>query len=262
MARGNCGTDTTRDEREATNQELIGSWHAAVEDDEKQEILEQIILYNLDLCHSLARRYANRGIDFDDLSQVARLGLMGAVLRYRPGAPNFVAFAVLTITGELKRHFRDHGWTVRPPRRLQELRAQAVAIRSQAEQQRQTTVSTSELSDLLESSVAEVAECENLSSSFRPLSLEAPLGGETPFADRLGMADRDLELLPELLSLREAVSDLSERDQLVLRMRFVDDLTQSEIGARVGVSQMQVSRMINRILDQLREQLDPVGAAA
>ena len=173
----------------------------------------------------MARRYANKGIDSDDLVQVAGAALVGAVHRYRPGSPNFVAFAILSIKGELKRHFRDFGWTVRPPRRLQELRAQVVVLRDQVEQELQGDVSAEELSDRLGTTPAEVR--------VRTHGLQLPsavAGGAAGSADRqrhlaeqLGGADGELELLPDVLSLRTAVAELSDRDRRILHLRFVDD---------------------------------------
>lgn len=262
MTRGIVGVRPDFAEREAKTQDLLQRWAAARCDTVRERLFEEIVLLNLDLCESLARRYANRGVDLDDLLQVARAGLVCAVRRYRPELPNFTAYAVPTITGELKRHFRDHGWVVRPPRRLQELRARAVATRREAEQQLQGSVSTAELSGLLGVAAPDVAECEHL--GFRPLSLESsPDGADAfPLAERLASEDRDLELLPDLLSLREAVARLGERDLAILRWRFVDECTQAEIGRRLGVSQMQVSRLIGRLLAELRARLDPPAAAA
>lgn len=252
-------------EREDRNQLLLAEWRQCSSRQAADEVFDRIILYNLDLCESLARRYANKGIDSDDLVQVASAALVAAVHRYRPGSPNFVAFAILSIKGELKRHFRDFGWTVRPPRRLQELRAQVVVLRDQIEQELQGDVSAEELSNRLGSTPAEVRECEHMGSSFRPLSLEAPLDRQTgsgTLAEQLGDLHGQLELLPDLLSLRAAVAALTDRDRRILHLRFVEDLTQAEIGKQLGVSQMQVSRLLNRILAQLRETMEVSEAAA
>lgn len=264
MTRGNAITNRNLEESRTRTHALLESWHQVDCDDEetRRELMEQIVLLNLDLCQVLARRYANRGIEFDDLVQVARLALIGAVQRYQPGSHSFTPYAIRTISGELKRYFRDHGWTVRPPRRLQELRAQVMAARSEVEQEVQASVGVTELSARVNSSAHDVAEAENLSSSFRPLSLEAPRADAGSIADRLGSCDPELELVPEILSLRAALTTLNARDCAVLRLRFVDELTQAEIGVLLGASQMQVSRMITRILDQLRHVMEPVGAAA
>lgn len=253
------------DRQELKNQELFRRRAAASSDAVRQQLTEEIVLQNLDLCEALARRYLNRGIDLDDLVQVARAGLVCAVQRYRPGPTKFAAFAIPTITGELKRHFRDCGWMVRPPRRLQELRARAVRDRDEAEQELQTSVSTQVLSERMGVEAHELDESENLGLSYRPLSLDAaPAGADAgTMADRLASEDHDLEALPEILSLREALGRLGARDRMILRWRFDDGLTQTQIGKRLGVSQMQVSRLMSRCLDRLRDYLEtPEGVTS
>ncbi|MHA6525065.1 sigma-70 family RNA polymerase sigma factor [Tessaracoccus sp. G1721] len=194
--------------------------------------LESLVLDHLDLCEALARRYANRGIDLDDLVQVARVGLVCAAQRFRPEAGAFVPYAVATITGEIKRHFRS-SWMVRPPRRLQEQRSDDAA-----HHQRET--------DAL--------------SAFRPVSLDSSPVGDEGHAVELPVTDHDMELLPDLLTLHSAVDRLDEVEREVLRLRFVDDLAQAEIGRRLGVSQMQVSRILSRVLAGLREEMEPAAA--
>lgn len=194
--------------------------------------VDELVLDHLDLCEALARRYANRGIDLDDLIQVARVGLVCAAQRFRPEAGAFVPYAVATITGEIKRHFRS-SWMVRPPRRLQEQRSD-----NAPHAQRET--------DAL--------------SAFRPVSLDSTTAGDEAHAVELPVTDHDLELLPDLLTLHSAVDRLDSVERQVLRMRFVDDLAQAEIGRRLGVSQMQVSRILSRVLAGLREEMEPAAA--
>lgn len=194
--------------------------------------VDELVLDHLDLCEALARRYANRGIDLDDLIQVARVGLVCAAQRFRPEAGAFVPYAVATITGEIKRHFRS-SWMVRPPRRLQEQRSDDAP-----HAQRET--------DAL--------------SAFRPVSLDSTTAGDEAHAVELPVTDHDLELLPDLLTLHSAVDRLGSVERQVLRMRFVDDLAQAEIGRRLGVSQMQVSRILSRVLAGLREEMEPAAA--
>lgn len=194
--------------------------------------VDELVLDHLDLCEALARRYANRGIELDDLIQVARVGLVCAAQRFRPEAGAFVPYAVATITGEIKRHFRS-SWMVRPPRRLQEQRSDDAP-----HAQRET--------DAL--------------SAFRPVSLDSTTAGDEAHAVELPVTDHDLELLPDLLTLHSAVDRLDSVERQVLRMRFVDDLAQAEIGRRLGVSQMQVSRILSRVLAGLREEMEPAAA--
>lgn len=222
MARARFGDPNSQAERELHTQELFERLSAAETEPKRRRITDEIFLVNLPLCEALARRYAGRGIDLDDLLQVARLGLVCAVGRYRPGRAPFVAFAVPTITGELKRHFRA-SWMVRPPRRLQE------------------------------------APGDESSSAFRPMSLDvAASPGEAAW--QLTSDGRDLELVPDLLTLHRAMRSLSPVERRVLTLRFVAELPQAEIGRRVGVSQMQVSRILARVLAGLRAELEPTAA--
>ncbi|MHA6511837.1 sigma-70 family RNA polymerase sigma factor [Tessaracoccus sp. Z1128] len=222
---------TDRDERAL---DLLQRLSSARSPRVRQRLFDEVVVLHLDLCESLARRYANRGIDLDDLVQVARVGLVCAVQRFRQEAGNFVPFAVATITGEIKRHFRS-GWMIRPPRRLQELKPDDDGPRS--------------------------AEREGLALAFRPLSLDAASPtGEAPAALQLPAEDPDLELLPDLVTLHSAMRRLGPLERRVLHLRFVEDLAQADIGRRLGVSQMQVSRILSRVLADLRQEMGSEAA--
>ncbi|MFZ0531135.1 MAG: sigma-70 family RNA polymerase sigma factor [Propionicimonas sp.] len=224
---------------------------------QRDEIRTQLVELHLDLCDSLAGRYAGKGIERDDLVQVARIGLLQAINRYRPERGTFVGFAIPTITGELKRHFRDHGWTVRPPRRLQELRLRYLAVTDVATQEGLAAPSESELLRSLSIDRPTLAECQNLSAVYSPLSLDRTFSDEPDAepAHRLASVDPDLDALPDRLSLRRAIAQLSPRQRAVLNWRFVEDNTQREIALRLGISQMQVSRILTQTLDDLRSGL-------
>ena len=253
----------SRRAREKRTQQLFRDVAACSSPQRRQDLLAEVVETNLDLCESLARRYANRGLEHDDLVQVAGESLVAAAQRYRPDKGEFAAFAIPTITGGLKRYFRDYGWVVRPPRRVQELRARTAALRGEAEQSRQASLSLAELSEEMGVYERQLAECEGIGLSYRPLSLDAPSSGsDTTLGQQLARDDHDLEALPDILSVREAVSHLSRRDRLVLRWRFADGDTQSQIAERLGVSQMQVSRILSRILDTMRSTLGPQGLTA
>jgi len=263
MATNGRSTRTSRRTRERRTQQLFREIGACRSPELREELLAEVVEANLDLCESLARRYANRGLEQDDLMQVASESLVAAVHRYRPDKGEFAAFAIPTITGGLKRYFRDFGWVVRPPRRVQELRARTAAHRGVAEQSRQATLTLSELSEEMGVDERQLAECEGIGLSYRPLSLDAPSSGtDATLGQHLAAEDHDLEALPDILSVREAVAQLSRRDRLVLRWRFADGDTQSQIAQRLGVSQMQVSRILNRILSTMRGMLEPQGSAA
>jgi RNA polymerase sigma-B factor len=205
------------------------------------------------LADQAARRYHGRGVDDDDLQQVARLALLKAIRRYRPGlGACFPAFAVPTITGEIKRHFRDCGWAVRPPRRLQERRVALARQEETLRQELQREPTLAELARRAGLSRDDVREVMAAAGGYSTTSLDgsAPGGGDT------GMELPDphdaCAVLDEREALRWALGGLTAQECEVLRLRFVEDLTQSEIGRRLGVSQMQVSRLLAGILGRLR----------
>ncbi|GAA5032036.1 SigB/SigF/SigG family RNA polymerase sigma factor [Terrabacter aeriphilus] len=224
-----------------------------------QSIDEQIVELYLPLSDGMARRYVNKGIEEEDLVQVARLALVKAISRFDVGnGCSFAAFAVPTIAGELKRHFRDHGWMVRPSRRVQELRISARIRRRELEQELGHTPSRTELAEELGVPAEMLAEADANDSSFRPLSIDAPTAGgdETTLGATIAVTDPELEQVCDHVALSAALRDLDDRTRRVLLLRFVDEATQREIADEVGASQMQVSRMLKRALAGLRESMD------
>ena len=218
---------------------------------------ERIVLLALPLADAIARRYAGRGIEADDLIQVARTALVKAVHRYRPGTGSgFAAFATPTISGELKRWFRDQGWSVRPPRRVQELRSRLVVEEERMRRELSRDPRAEELAAVMGVTVQEVAEVRLCSAGYRAASLDAVTSSGTCLADHLLVTPCPTEALNLLDALGWAVARLSARQQLILRLRFVEERTQEEIGQEIGVSQMQVSRLLRGIVDQLRRDLD------
>lgn len=256
MARGTTRTSVTT--REQRTEELLHTLADSTSETDREAITAELVELNLGLCDALANRYANRGADRDDLVQVARLALLMAVRRYRhTEGRSFVAFAVPTISGELKRHFRDHCWVVRPPRRIQELRARANRQRQVLEQTLGRSATTDELVAELGVDAELLHESRAADGSYRPWSLDAPLDadGDNTLGATLADAGNDIERIADRLALQRALSGLTRRDQMVLRWRFEDGCTQGEIGSRLGISQMQVSRIIRRILGQARAAL-------
>lgn len=223
---------------------------------------QEAVVLTMDIADGVARRFTGRGIDTDDLVQVARLALVKAVRGFRSGRGNsFAAYAVPTIAGEIKRHFRDVGWSVRPPRRLQELRAEVVAQEEVLRHSLGREPSRAETASALGLPTAEVGAAIQCSTAYHSLSLDHPLlsGSDAPVADADvfdGVLSRDV--------LLRALGSLSERERRIVRLRFVEELTQSQIGERVGVSQMQVSRLLSRIIARLQAELGdpPVNGAA
>jgi RNA polymerase sigma-B factor len=226
----------------------------------KARLLEKAVLVNLPIADRLAMRYSGRGIPSQDLVQVARLGLVQAAQRFDPDAGfDFLSYAVPTITGELKRHFRDRGWTVRPPRRIQELQPRVRAASSTLTQTLGRTPSRAHIAAYLSVDEASVVETLVADGCFAPTSLDRPVvsdsrGGST-WADALGQDDPALARVEARLTLAPVIRKLSDRDRLVLRLRFEDGLTQEEIGRIIGVTQMQVSRILARILRLARDEL-------
>jgi RNA polymerase sigma-B factor len=263
MARGHASAATVTRREELTRQ-LFAQLQDAVSDDERETITTQLVEINLPLGDALAARYLGRGVDFDDLQQVARTALWVAIGRFRPAeGRSFVSFAVPTITGELKRYFRDHCWVVRPPRQIQDLRVVTARAREDLEQSTGRAVTTQEIGDHLGIDQKQVAECLIARAGYRPLSLDAPTSNESSTLGASLSTDGDIAAeLTDRLALRRALSQLSPRDQQVLVWRFDEECTQSEIAVRLGLSQMQVSRIIRRILDTTRDLLEPAAPLA
>jgi len=222
---------------------------------ERAELEESAVVQSLRLAETVARRYVGRGMEYDDLLQVARLALVKAVRRYRPGAGSgFTAYAVPTIAGEVKRHFRDCGWTVRPPRRLQEFKARLAAQEERLLHELHREPTLADLAHALKATPAEVTEARLSSAAYSAYSLDTPttVQGRPEVA---GHAPDEYAALEMREALRGALTMLSPRERQLIRLRFVDELTQAEVGRILGVSQMQVSRLLTGVLRQLRAEL-------
>ena len=220
------------------------------------DLRERMVLTALPLADAIALRYAGRGIETDDLLQVARTALVKAVHRYQPGTgPGFAAFAAPTISGEVKRWFRDHGWSVRPPRRIQELRAALVTEEERLRHHLARDPHDTEIAAALTVTPADIAEARSCSAGYHATSLDAPTPAGTPLADHLLTTDNHTTAIDLHHALRHAITHLTDRERLVLRLRFVDELTQTQIGDAIGVSQMQVSRILRTTLTRLRTHL-------
>lgn len=229
-------------------------------DESRPRLREQAIQAWLPLAEQLARRYAGRGEPLDDIIQSASIGLIKAVDRYEPSrGTGFVAFAVPTVQGEIRRHFRDGTWQLRVPRRLQELR---LAVRDASEELTQElghTPSTGEVAEKLHVAPQEVAEGIGAARAYNTLSLDASASGTAEpgaeLGDLIGEEDADLAYLELRMTLAPALARLPEREQRILSLRFYGNLTQTEIADRIGVSQMHVSRLLTRSLRMLRDVL-------
>jgi RNA polymerase sigma-B factor len=236
------------------SEDLFIRWQKHHDQRARDELVDRF----LPLARKLARRYAGAREPFDDLVQVASLGLVKAVDRFDTSRGTaFSSFAVPTILGELKRYFRDLGWSVHVPRGAQEL-----ALKVENAQQKLTAKTgrpptVDQLAQYVELSLEEVLDALETAGAHHSASLDAPrddVDGEAgTLADSFGEEDERYELVDASVTIAAAASELSARDRRVLVLRFVDDLTQTQIADEIGVSQMQVSRILRRALGRLRE---------
>ena len=228
----------------------------------REGLLDQIIRLNMVIAGELARRYHGRGIAADDLDQVANLGLVKAVQGFDPGQGNdFLSFAVPTIRGEIRRYFRDFGWAIRPPRSVQELQSRITTAEGELFQALGRSPRPSEIAGHLGVELELVVDSLAANGCFAPMSLDAPVAeGDTAPADRLGGLDSSFATAEARIVLGRILGDLSPRDRQILEMRFFGGCTQAEIGAEIGVTQMQVSRLLSRLLLRLRRRLEAEAA--
>ncbi len=206
----------------------------------------------------LARRFTDRGEPLDDLRQVALVGLLKAVERFEPERGlSFTTFAGPTIVGELKRHFRDRTWSVRVPRRLQELSLRIERSRAELGHRLGRAPKPAEIAAALDVSEEQILEGMEAATLYRVGSLDVPASdrGEATAGDRVGMNDSELSLVEDRAVVRTVMAALPARERQIVYLRFFEGLTQAEIAERVGVSQMHVSRLLTRSLDALGEQL-------
>lgn len=229
-----------------------------------QEAREQLIMSHLNLVRFLAAKFKNRGEPLDDLIQVGTVGLIKAIDRFDPSRGlEFTTFATPTIMGEIKRHFRDKGWSVRVPRRLQELSAKVNQTTDQLTRELQRSPSVEEIAQALDTSVDEVLEAMESSSAYSSVPLEGSNRDSDDDApsviDHYASEDQSLAASDDRMIVEDTIREFSPREQQIVRMRFVDGLTQVEIAKRLGISQVQVSRLLRRTLKKIQERLDPDG---
>lgn len=233
-------------------------------------IRAELIVEHLPVAEHIAHRFRDRGQPEDDLRQVAALGLVKAVDRFDPSlGTDFLSFAVPTITGELRRHFRDSGWTMRIPRPLQELVLRIRRGSAELAAELGRAPRPTELAAHLGLAVDAVRDGLAASAAYRPVSLDQPVGQDgdgtaVPLADRIGVEDDQLPIVDDREALYPALQRLPERERTILVLRFYGNLTQTQIAQRVNLSQMHVSRLLTKSLQQLREFLsdNPSHSAA
>ena len=225
-------------------------------------LLDEVVLLNIGVADAVAMRYAARGVSSDDLVQVARLALVRAVHGFDLSRDcDFLAYAVPSITGAVKRHFRDAAWTVRPPRRVQEAQLQLNTARPAMQQRLGREPPVPEIAGYLGLDEETVIEALAADSCFTPDSLDRPVDdgeGGLELSGCIGSTDPGFALCEQRTVLGPLIKALPDRDRTVLELRFVEGLTQREVGQRIGVTQMQVSRILARILGQMRVAFDGV----
>ncbi|EGF23473.1 SigB/SigF/SigG family RNA polymerase sigma factor [Fannyhessea vaginae] len=229
-----------------------------------EQAREQLVLAHLNLARFLASKFKNRGESLDDLVQVATIGLIKAIDRFDISRGlEFTTFATPTIMGEIKRHFRDKGWSVRVPRRLQELSAKVTQVSDKLTEKLQRSPSVDEIAQALGVSVDEVLEAMESAHAYSSVSLDVPQGDDddgtqsSTVIDKYALVDEDLESSDDRIVLEQAIKDFSEREQQIIRMRFLEGFTQVEIAQKLQISQVQVSRLLRKTLQKFQEKLDP-----
>ena len=240
---------------------LFRAYRAAESPEEELTYRERLVEQHIGLVEFLARRFRNRGEPLEDLVQVGTIGLLKAIERFDLDREvEFSTYATPTIVGELKRHFRDKGWAVRVPRRLQELHLELTKVVGHLGQDLGRSPTVAEIAQATGATEETVLEGLEIAQAYNFTSLDAPIdtedGGSTSFADQLGEEDEHLENLEYRASLAPEMAKLPERERHILYLRFFKGLTQSEIADRLGISQMHVSRLLNRTLMNLRHALE------
>lgn len=251
-------TGPPRGDREFRTAKLLEQAQAAGGCDSGGELRTAAVQMNLGLAHRIAGRYTGRGVERDDLDQVAALALVLATDRFDPRQEKpFTPYAVVTIHGELKRHLRDHAWAVRPPRGLHDTYLQVMRATEDLGQTLARTPTAQDIAEAMGIAVQEVLSARRVGLSYTAASVDAlqEQYGDLPLAP--GQADdRDgVDGLLTRLMLQQSVQLLSARDQLLLQLRFDEELTQQQIGAHLGISQMQVSRRLAAVITRLRRSL-------
>jgi RNA polymerase sigma-B factor len=226
---------------------------------EYQYARNTLVEMNMSLVRYAAGRFRHRGDDMEDIVQVGTIGLIKAIDRFELSREvQFATFAVPYIVGEIKRFFRDTSWAVHVPRRLQEARVELARATDELSSRLGRAPKVGELAELMNLSEEEVIEARTASNGYNSTSLDAAIhgdrdDGETALADFIGEEDPAMELVEDFHALAPLLARLDERDREILRLRFVDELTQSQIGEHLGVSQMHVSRLLSRTLARLRD---------
>jgi RNA polymerase sigma-70 factor (sigma-B/F/G subfamily) len=230
---------------------------------EARELRSRVVMLHLDVAESVAWRYRGRGQDHQDLVQVARVGLIEAVDRFDPDRGPFLAYAVPTMVGHVKRHFRDHGWVVRPPRQIQEKQAEIGRAKDELTHVLRRKPTAADIASYLGFTEQEVQEAQDIEGCFHPASLDAALAhSANDLNGLLGEKEPQLESIEALATVSPACMQLPENERRLLYLRFFKMCSQEEIASEFGISQMQVSRWLRRTLARLKEDIGDMDSPA
>ena len=264
--RSRSSAPTTKCHNQPLSPAAVGSSHHALEPRRSpaRHPVDELIEANIDVARAVASRYRNRGVDLDDLEQVALLGLTKAAQRFDASlGHDFLSYAVPTIRGEIRRHFRDAGWMVRPPRRVQDLQARIRRSQSNLEMELRRSPRPSEVAAHLGEDLDNVVEALTADGCFTPTSLDQTHSDSTlSIGELISCTDGAMESAETRVVLRPVLQELTERDQRALYLRFFEGRTQQEIADDLGLTQAQVSRVLARILANLRAKLNESSSAA
>lgn len=247
-----------RNERAEQTAELLERVPRTKTQEEREHLIDQVVLLNMCVANAIASRYSSRGVAIDDLRQVAYVALIKATRKYDvTSGHNFLSYCVPTIRGEIRRYFRDHGWMVRPPRRIQELQKRISVAQSELSYALGRSPRPREIAAELDESLEDVIEALSGEGCFTPASLDRPVGegGTTPLGELIGEEEDGQASAEARVVLAPLIRRLGERDRHILMLRFFRGWTQQEIAEDIGVTQMQVSRLLTRILSDLRQDL-------
>jgi RNA polymerase sigma-B factor len=244
---------TTGVERAARERMLLKRYHEQADAAARDQLAEEM----LPLARALAGRYAGRGEPLDDLVQVACIGIMKAIDGFDLSREvRFSSYATPTVLGEIKRHFRDRTWALHVPRGTQELQLKVAKARDELTNELGRSPTVEELGEKVQANLEDVLDALQSAQAHRTRSFDEPAGEDSTLAESLGSADPELGRAEIRVLLDDAFDILSERDREILRLRFEEDMTQTEISERIGVSQMQVSRLIRQALARLRMDIE------
>jgi RNA polymerase sigma-B factor len=252
-----------RADRAERTRDLLGEIHDGSGD--REDLIARLIEVNMPVARSIAARYRRRGVPAEDLEQVAYLALVRVAHSYDESrGHDFLSYAVPSIRGEIRRYFRDQGWMVRPPRSVQEMQARIASVESEVSTRLGHPPTPEELAQDLDESVGDVREAQAANGCFAPTSLDHVVGADTTsIVDQLGETDAGVDAAEARVMLAPLVRRLTRRERRILELRFFGQRTQQEIADDIGVTQMQVSRLLSGLLRRLRTSLEaePPSAA-